>query len=81
MKTDQNTVLTSYSAHLSLNIKRLRLLKGVAQERLALDCSIDRTLVSKIERGLGNPTLGVLCKISCALGVSVCDLLCPALED
>jgi transcriptional regulator with XRE-family HTH domain len=53
---------------------------GLSQEKLALQAGIDRTLVSKIERGLGNPTLVVLVKVSSTLGVGICDLLCPPIE-
>ena len=53
---------------------------GLSQEKLALQAGIDRTLVSKIERGLGNPTLVVLDKVSSILGVGICDLLCPPLD-
>lgn len=63
-------------AFLSENIKRIRNELGIPQERLALEAGIDRTLISKIERGLANPTLGVLIKISTRLNVSICELLC-----
>ena len=66
-----------YSSNLTANIKRLRLQKGFAQERLAYESKVDRTLISKIERGAANPTLGVLCKVSYALGVQISDLLNP----
>jgi transcriptional regulator with XRE-family HTH domain len=61
---------------LSENIKRIRNELGIPQERFALEAGIDRTLISKIERGLANPTLGVLIKISTRLNVSICELLC-----
>jgi len=61
---------------LSENIKRLRSELRIPQEKLALEAGIDRTLISKIERGLANPTLGVLIKISTRLNVTICELLC-----
>ena len=66
---------------LSDNIKALRLRKGLAQERLALNAGIDRTLVSKIERGLGNPTLSILIKLSAQLDVHICELLCETIDS
>ena len=40
---------------LSLNIKKMRKERGLAQERLGLDSGVDRTLISKIERQIANP--------------------------
>ena len=39
------------------NIRRLRVAKGLSQEVLAVDAEIDRTYVSRLERGLENPTM------------------------
>ena len=60
-----------YQAGLALNIRQLRLDVGLSQEKLALLANIDRTLVSKIERRLANPTLEVLVKIALSLNVTV----------
>lgn len=60
---------------LAFNIKRIRLERGLAQERLALEAGVDRTLVSKIERVVANPSLEILIKLATALGVSVDILL------
>jgi transcriptional regulator with XRE-family HTH domain len=43
--------------------------RGLSQEDLALDCEIDRTYVSLLERGLRQPTITVLFKLATALGV------------
>ncbi len=64
-----------YVEVLAVNIKAIRLQKGIAQERLALDAGVDRTVVSKIERLIGNPSLEILVKIAVALDVTVIDLL------
>jgi len=60
---------------LSANIKALRKSKGIAQERLGLDSGVDRTLVSKIERELANPSLEILHKLATCLDSSVPTLL------
>jgi transcriptional regulator with XRE-family HTH domain len=41
--------------------------RGISQEQLALDCGIDRTYVSLLERGLRQPTITVLFRLSNAL--------------
>ena len=58
----------------SRNIRRLRVAKGLSQEVLAVDAAIDRTHVSRLERGLEKPTVGVLERIASALSVKINDL-------
>jgi transcriptional regulator with XRE-family HTH domain len=60
---------------LAKNIKKLRLERNLAQERLALEAGVDRTLVSKIERLVANPSLEILVKIAVVLKVPVAMLL------
>jgi transcriptional regulator with XRE-family HTH domain len=56
------------------NIRRIRVAKGLSQEALAVDAHIDRTYVSKLERILENPTIGVLDRVAQALQVEVTEL-------
>ena len=67
--------LDKRKAILAANIKNIRLEKGLAQERLALEAGVDRTLVSKIERQIANPTLEILVKLASTLKVTVITLL------
>lgn len=60
---------------LSENIRKLRGQRGLSQERLALEADVDRTLVSKIERVIANPSLGILVKLAVALDVPLLHLL------
>jgi len=60
---------------LANNIKSIRLKKGFAQERLALEAGVDRTLVSKIERQIANPSLEIMVKLATVLEVPVTALL------
>ncbi len=60
---------------LSENIRILRGKRGISQERLALEAGVGRTLVSKIERTIANPTLDVLAKLAVVLGEPVVRLL------
>jgi transcriptional regulator with XRE-family HTH domain len=53
------------------NIRRLRVAKGLSQEVLAVDAAIDRTYVSRLERGLENPTVAVLERLAIALSVKI----------
>jgi transcriptional regulator with XRE-family HTH domain len=45
-------------------IKEARKSKNIAQEKMALLSNIDRTYASALERGLKNPSLEVILKIS-----------------
>ena len=56
------------------NIRRLRLDRGLTQEALAVDAEIDRTYVSRLERGLENPTVAVLEKLARALSSNIEEL-------
>jgi predicted transcriptional regulator len=42
------------------NLRRLRVERGLSQENLAADAGIDRTYMSRLERGLENPTVAIL---------------------
>ena len=67
--------LQKLKVSLSENVRILRGLSGLSQEQLALEAGVDRTLVSKIERIIANPTLEVITKLAVALGVSAARLL------
>jgi len=56
------------------NIRKIRVARGLSQERLAFSADIDLTYVGGIERGKRNPSLLVLVGIADALGVHPTDL-------
>lgn len=63
------------------NIRRLRTTKGISQALLAEIAGVDRTYVSRLERMIENPTVGILDKISLALDVTTAELFEPRSED
>jgi transcriptional regulator with XRE-family HTH domain len=69
--------LDQLRSNLALNLKSIRMAKGLAQERLALDAGVDRTVVSKIERAVTNPSLEILLRLANQLNVEVGQLLLP----
>jgi transcriptional regulator with XRE-family HTH domain len=59
------------------NLRRLRVAKNFSQEHLANSAGVDRTYLSRLERKQENPSVGILEKVSEALGVHIADLFVP----
>jgi transcriptional regulator with XRE-family HTH domain len=55
-------------------LRRHRSLKNLSQEELADRAGVDRTFVSRLERGIRQPTITTLIGLGQALGVSAADL-------
>lgn len=49
-------------------VRELRDQAGLSQERLSADCGFDRTYISRVERGIINPTVSRLWRIAEILG-------------
>ena len=64
-------------AVLAYRIRTLRVAKGWSQERLALECGLDRTYVSAVERSQWNISLSNIERIARALEVASWTLLKP----
>ncbi len=56
------------------NVRRLRVLRGISSETLAADASVDRSYMSRVERGVANPTIDVLERIVGVLEVEIAEL-------
>ncbi len=56
-------------------IKESRRARGLSQEELADQAGCHRTYVGMLERGEGNPSLGVLFRIAAVLEVDLVELL------
>lgn len=63
-----------------LNIRRIRVEKGIPQETLAADAEVDRAYMSGLERGVRNPTVALLQRIANALQVTVSELTAASLD-
>ncbi len=59
----------------AMNIKRIRLAKGISQEALADLAGLHRTYIGAVERGERNITLINANRIAEALGVKLSDCL------
>lgn len=61
------------NAVVARNIRRYRVRAGLSQEILAVDAKIDRSYVSRLERGLENPTVALLEKIASAVDCEIAE--------
>jgi len=73
--SDSPTTIESIRGTIAENLRYFRAERGIAQEKLALLAGVDRTMVSKIERKLTNPSIETLLKLANVLNVNVSDLL------
>jgi transcriptional regulator with XRE-family HTH domain len=53
------------------NLRRIRVKRGLSQERLAYDAEVDRSYVGGLERLEENPTVDVLDRLAKTLGVRI----------
>jgi transcriptional regulator with XRE-family HTH domain len=55
------------------NLRRIRVRRGLSQERLAFDAEVDRSYVGGLERGEENPTVDLLDRLARMLGVPISE--------
>jgi transcriptional regulator with XRE-family HTH domain len=56
------------------NVRRIRGRRGISSETLAAESGVDRAYVSRIERAVANPTIGILEQIAAVLEVGIDEL-------
>jgi transcriptional regulator with XRE-family HTH domain len=56
-------------------LRELRQQQGFSQENLALECELDRTFISLLERGKRQPTLETLFKLAEALNAAPSEII------
>ena len=57
------------------HLRELRLARGLTQAQLAEASRSNVIFISRLERGVTTPTLGMLLRLSGALNCRVCDLV------
>jgi transcriptional regulator with XRE-family HTH domain len=62
-------------ALIAWNLRRLRVKRGLSQERLAFDSGVDRSYVGGLERHEENPTVDLLDRLAETLEVPLAELL------
>ncbi|WP_432727553.1 helix-turn-helix transcriptional regulator [Variovorax sp. W6] len=71
----------SVSIALGQSLKALRIARDLSQEQLAGEAEVDRTLLSRIERGVSNPSLLTLSVICYCLKITLSELLEPVKKN
>jgi transcriptional regulator with XRE-family HTH domain len=56
------------------NLRRIRVRRGLSQERLAFDAGVDRSYVGGLERREENPTVDVLDRLAKTLSIHIAEL-------
>ncbi len=67
-------VIGQVSEVVGTNVRALRSALNWSQEELAFRAGLDRSYISLIERGMGNPSILAVARISEALGVALSEL-------
>jgi transcriptional regulator with XRE-family HTH domain len=57
------------------NLRRLRHAKGISQEDLAYEAGVNRTYLSKLEKGVSYPGLEIITKLANVLECDPAELL------
>jgi DNA-binding Xre family transcriptional regulator len=76
IKTSRQRVSDMNARHLvAWNVRRIRVLRGISSERLAAESGVDRSYVSRLERGVANPSVDLLERLAKVLDVEMAELL------
>lgn len=68
-------ILVEVALAFGIVLRRLRTAAGLTQEQLALEAELQRNYVSMMERGVNQPTITTLIKLSKPLGISAAGIV------
>lgn len=69
------------SHNIAINLKRIRKAKGMSLDVVAEQTGVSKSMLSTIEKGDANPSVGVLGKIISGLRIDLQDLTQPPMKD
>lgn len=67
-------VNTKFLEDFGFNLKKVRIQKNITQAQLAIDCDVDVSVISRIERGVVNTSLSNIKTIAISLSVDIKEL-------
>jgi transcriptional regulator with XRE-family HTH domain len=62
------------------NLRRIRVKRGLSQERLAFDSGVDRSYVGGLERRTENPTVDVLDRLARTLSAHISEFFAEPIK-
>jgi len=68
-------IMKNEAVKLGLNLKRIRIEKGISQGDISRALKVARSFISDLENGKRNPTLSTIAKLAKAIGVSLGELI------
>lgn len=68
-------VTDTFSSRFGVEVRRLRLERGLSQEALAAIAGLDRTFISMVERGVRKPTLDSAKRMADALKLPLSEMI------
>lgn len=69
------------SHNVSENLKRIRQSKGMSLDQVAEQTGVSKSMLAQIEKGIANPSIGVLGKITSGLRIEFQRLIDPPRVD
>jgi transcriptional regulator with XRE-family HTH domain len=72
---ESGDISTDLTPIVAANLRRMRAGHGLSLQRLANASGVSRAMLGQIELGKSTPTINILWKISCALGVTFSALI------
>lgn len=69
------------SHNISVNLKRIRLAKGMSLDVVSEQTGVSKSMLHQIEKGDGNPSINVLGKITSGLRIEFSELIEPCPMD
>ena len=67
--------VATISAALAIRLKQYRKEQKLSLDELSRRAGVSKGMLVEIEKGSANPSIGILCKLAAALGISVADIL------
>jgi len=72
---DSGDISTDLTPIVAANLRQMRARRGLSLQRLAQASGVSRAMLGQVELGKSTPTINILWKISCALGVTFSALI------
>lgn len=80
--TEKAGCAMDYLSHnIALNLNRIRRSKGMSLDMTAEQTGVSKSMLSQIEKGTANPSIGVLGRITSGLRIDFNDLIGPPPQD